>query len=116
MEDKNRKVWLPDVFWALNGSKSVLVVNYADMVEELNKIPTAEEWISVKDQLPEDGEMVLMCKKLKSGRCSIDLGYYMSQFTVYDADLGRNVDKPTWVTRGNNVTHWMKIPDPPEEV
>lgn len=114
---ENKKVWLQDVVLAIEEGMSVLVVNYRDMVEDMNQIPAAEEWISVKDRLPEDGEMVLMCKRLKSGRCSIDLGYYMSQFTVYDADLGRNVDKPTWVTRGNNnVTHWMKIPDPPEEV
>ena len=115
MEDK--KVWLSEVLKAIMDSNSILVANYAGMVKDIGYIPAAEEWISVKDRLPEDGEMVLMCKKLKNGRCSIDLGYYMSQFTVYDADLGRNVDRPTWVTRGNNnVTHWAKIPDPPEEV
>ena len=85
------------------------------MTDELKQIQKTYEWISVKDMLPEDGEQVLVVKQLKDGRKSIDFGYYWSQYLVYDASAGANVEKPVWVTRGNNdVICWMPIPKAPE--
>lgn len=60
------------------------------------------EWISVKDRLPEDMiERVLV---------------YVSSISVIghpwiDTDRCRN---GRWVRYGNDVTHWMPLPEPPK--
>lgn len=60
------------------------------------------EWISVKDRLPEIDGMVLAHIKYPQpfGGCdtAIDVRYY-----------GAVMYKPGWVL----VTHWMPLPDPP---
>lgn len=113
MNDK--KIWFTDMVRGIENCRSILIVNSRDMLDELKQVPEATDWISVKDRLPDDGEQVLVVKQLKDGRKSIDLGYYWSQYNVYDASAGANVEKPVWVTRGNNdVICWMPIPKVPE--
>jgi hypothetical protein len=53
------------------------------------------EWISVEDRLPEEGDVVLTFSK-NGGRAvrKFDNG----QFGYYD-----------------DITHWMPLPDPPNE-
>ena len=62
---------------------------------------TVQEWISVKDRLPEDGQSVLTCK---NGICAIQ---------TYEAR--RN----GWLCNGwfwsmATVTYWMPLPQPPK--
>ena len=58
------------------------------------------EWIKCSERLPEDTEHVLCCTQTKKGTQNIVIGYYMDGF---------------WrVGMNSNVTHWMKLPEPPE--
>lgn len=58
-------------------------------------------WISVKDRLPDTNEYVLVATRSKNGAQNIDKGYVID---------GR------WAHRGTaEVTHWMPLPELPEE-
>lgn len=59
------------------------------------------KWISVDDRLPKDEQEVLVCTKSKNGMRNIDKGY---------------LAKDRFVHRGcAEVTHWMPLPELPEE-
>lgn len=57
-------------------------------------------WISVKDRLPEGDVRVLVI--LNSKRSDTEM----------DTD---RMHAGEWVRWGNDVTHWMPLPEPPEE-
>ena len=60
---------------------------------------TVQEWISVKDKLPEKDEVVIICT---------DKNF------VYAGDLMGDVwflDNDSWT---ETVTHWMPLPKPPK--
>lgn len=59
-------------------------------------------WISVKDQLPEHFEPVLICRE-KNGSPYVEQGY---------KDVGEWWK--VYGTRTKQVTHWMPLPEPPE--
>ena len=79
------------------------VTTYAKLaIEALKKENgvTVQEWISVKDRLPEDQEEVLVCTRSKNGVRNIDKGYMA-------------IDR--FIHRGRaEVTHWMPLPQPPK--
>ena len=68
------------------------------------------QWISVKDRLPEDEELYLICTESNFGK--IDIAYYQpigDKFSNYE---------PFWQGKSNRstrVTHWMPLPEPPKE-
>ena len=60
---------------------------------------TVQEWISVKDKLPEKDEVVIICT---------DKNF------VYAGDLMGDIwflDNDSWT---ETVTHWMPLPKPPK--
>lgn len=59
------------------------------------------EWIDVNERLPGRGVRVLVYLKEKVGR-----------YTRIDTDrvIAKNVG---WVRWGEDVTHWMPLPEPP---
>ncbi len=66
---------------------------------------TVQEWISVKDRLPEDyKERVLV----KINDANSIIGNPDMDTDRYSFDLG------FWVRWGHNVTHWMPLPKPPK--
>ncbi len=71
----------------------------------LHEEPTIElvqQWISVKDRLPENGKKVLVyCKENKN---DYEIGAYS------DTYMGFFV-RQTWY---ENITHWMPLPEPPK--
>ena len=66
--------------------------------EAIDKTPAVNEWISVEERLPKEGVRVLVYLKEKVGR-----------YTQTDTDRVVN----TWVRWGDDVTHWMPLPEPP---
>ena len=72
---------------------------------------TVQEWISVKDRLPEEGEYVLCVLK------GFNYGGKIQVCKFVLADKFK--DKPYFEHFRNgfpSVTHWMPLPEPPKEV
>lgn len=93
-------------------------------------------WISVKDRLPEDDDRVNklsceqfeMCSVIAYGKLRGGFGYivketnrfcthktgtkYLDRITEVE---GRNFDEWYWADIWEEVTHWMPLPEPPEE-
>lgn len=61
-------------------------------------------WISVKDRLPETDDTVLVCLQ----RGGYELGFYSD-------DSWRSLYLSYFETKELDVTHWMPLPEPPEE-
>jgi hypothetical protein len=61
-----------------------------------------DEWISVKDSLPEDEQTVLFAtnRVVEKGVWSLELEIFEFEFTIGYYGLGA-------------VTHWMPLPEPP---
>lgn len=72
------------------------------------------EWISVKDGLPSQDELVLYCnsKKPKIEIYKIFVGKYLGGSYSDDVYAFLNIEKGI----GNGATHWMPLPEPPNEV
>ena len=101
MDVKEKLVELLDRFvydeWYGNG----------DIAEKLiSNGVTVQEWISVDDRLPE--EKVNCIVHYKHAYCNND-GYWAIGFCFYDGEKFQ-------LTQAYKVTHWMPIPNPPEEV
>jgi len=67
-----------------------------------NDIGLANEWVSVEDRLPDEGEEAYM----------VTDGRYVN-ITEYDAEDERFLEIP--VCALVNITHWMPLPLPPAE-
>lgn len=57
------------------------------------------EWISVKDRLPEDAVRVGVCVKSERSSMTMDTDRMLHGI---------------WVRWGRDVTHWMPLPEPPK--
>ena len=80
------------------------------------------EWISVKDRLPETDGMYLV-SDVFYGRPHIKIAYYMHDLSenlqfkceeIYGSGFVNGDNEGEWVEP--DVTHWMPLPEPPEEV
>ena len=81
-----------------------IICNNMEEIEALEKENgvTVQEWISVKDRLPEDYKQRVMVN------C---IGDYPIGYPKIDTD--RYV-RGHWVRYGIYVTHWMPLPEPPK--
>lgn len=83
------------------GKKNFRVITQADNKDM--DAPANSVWISVKDQLPERFKPVLICRE-KNGKPYVEQGY---------KDVGEWWK--VYGTRTKHITHWMPLPEPPEE-
>lgn len=60
--------------------------------------PNQDKWISVKDELPEDGEYVL--------------GYYYNGCDIFQFNGGFFLIN---LNRNRDITHWQPLPNPPKQ-
>lgn len=100
--------------------KAPLVMVAADVIEELAcRDARSEEvvkatldyipcWVSVADGLPEDGEEVLcwICNDAMGDRYAT-VGHYDMTFKMWDLDSENAMSR--------HVTHWMPLPEKPED-
>ncbi len=91
--------------------KAAKTLTGVDMVMLTDAQPTVEaepvvRWISVKDRLPEKSGDVLVCSR---GYClPVTYSQRWKAFNASDYDDGTK-------HAINSVTHWMPLPEPPEE-
>jgi hypothetical protein len=69
-------------------------------MEELNM-----KWISVKDELPDSYDTVLI-----AGKDWVDMGEWMPQWGYGDGAFADT----SHCALSEQPTHWMKLPDPPD--
>ena len=70
-----------------------------------NEYEPRSPWISIEERMPEPFKPVILCHRRKGGTLVSEQG-------IYD-----NL-KDTWKAYGvkiKKVTHWMPLPEPPEE-
>ena len=70
------------------------------------------EWISVKDRLPEiDGNVLVIVNGRPHKNVTLESAYELAEFSPA---FGWIMEMwPEWETP--DVTHWMPLPEPPEE-
>ncbi|EHG7532114.1 DUF551 domain-containing protein [Escherichia albertii] len=78
----------------------------ADLVNG-NSPGTPDGWISCSERMPEDGQHVII---LCDGAFVLYAQYRDGEFF----DIVRNGDE-FFETQSRNVTHWMPLPEPPQE-
>lgn len=81
-----------------------------DVLWEINAQPTLtppNEWVSVEERLPENGQIVLFHQK--------DGFIYCAEYFAGNALMspGWFIDNDSWDAK--EVTHWMPIPAPPKK-
>lgn len=62
------------------------------------------DWISVKDRLPEPGHRVLAASVYFTGECWMAVNGTWYRYNGFDMDH-----------LFESITHWMPLPEPPEE-
>jgi hypothetical protein len=75
------------------------------------------KWISVKERLPSEHELVVAARWLYAG-CDPDISvckYYHEDFFAFTDGLeARNYDGGAVIVMDFNPTHWMPLPAAPE--
>ena len=87
---------------ASEAARADLGKRLAKAEQELAQVKAERSWISVKDRLPDDGEAVLT---FKNG---------ITEVQVYEKRQNGWI-RGNWFWSMATVSHWMPLPDPPEE-
>ncbi len=78
-------------------------------------------WINTKEQLPKPYEMVVMVinedgeQQSSPAKMTIVHGWLDRVIDTPDGFEYRFIDSTNYKQHGEQVTHWMKAPEPPEE-
>jgi hypothetical protein len=82
--------------------------SHGDVLNTIDAAPTIGEWISVEDRLPEQSGYVLTCY---GDYHTINVFSYSKKHRAFNAH-----DCLPTAENNVDVTHWMPLPEPPEEV
>ena len=84
------------------GNEKLVVVD--DNIEQAEYLiasgVTVQEWISVKDRLPDENVRVLVC-------------FRFTDYSKIEMDTDR-IEKGLWYRWSKYVTHWQPLPEPPK--
>ena len=92
-----------------------------DAMRIVGQMPTVGGWISVKDRLPEKDRQYLVCLN----QTHLMVVSFAKKLEEVDRDVFKGRDEPGWFDWDTEwcgfyeitgVTHWMPLPEPPEEV
>ena len=96
-------------YWGSNTSEEI-----ADYL--ISNGVTVQEWVSVDDKLPENGQEVFVAYVFPFQNSLISKHFYSA--SIYHIDDGNGlVNRPHFENEGFHgmrVTHWMPIPQPPK--
>ena len=90
-----------------HGNRKVTIGEVRRIIESMPTLAPPNEWISVDEKLPENGQIVLFHQK--------DGFIYCAEYFV-----GKELMSPEWFIDNDSwnakvVTHWMPLPAPPEK-
>ena len=94
--------------WFANRAKDTPMPGAREMFEiaaDALRENAAQEWISVKDRLPEKDIRVLVWMK------DNEEGYTQMDTDRWSCTMEQGYH---WVRWGKSVTHWMPLPEPPK--
>ena len=92
------------------GARGMFEMAAAVLREKANGV-TMQEWISVKDRLPDTAERVLVCKTWRGRVYKPEYGYYQD-FPNQKGCWYVLTEYGYYPQR--EVTHWMPLPQPPK--
>ena len=90
-----------------HGNRKVTIGEVRRIIESMPTLTPQNEWVSVEDRLPEDRQIVLFHQKDGFIYCAEHLA------GVKDLPPAWLIDNDSW--EGENITHWMALPAPPEK-
>ena len=86
--------------------KRAIITDLVNGIPAIDAAPTVNDWISVNDRMPDNGQDVLVYiddkEESRITGCNYDNGVW------YDCVMNCEIVIP-------NITHWMPIPEPPKE-
>jgi hypothetical protein len=85
-------------------------VEYAERILT-NQAKEQNDWRSVKDELPEFGERVLIVSFFPSGHRDMRVA---NMFQCRNEETGEETTSWTNPVRNETITHWMPLPEPPK--
>lgn len=77
-----------------------------------DNVSAVQQWISVKDRLPEYHKKVLTRSKMGTSGHS----FYVCELCMFDNELGWMFNDGFEAQDLIEITHWMPLPEPPKEV
>lgn len=89
-----------------HGNKKVTIGEVRRIIESMPTLTPPNEWVSVEERLPENGQIVLFHQK--------DGFIYCDEYFAGNALMspGWFIDNDCWDAK--EVTHWMPLPAPPD--
>ena len=80
-------------------------LTFADVEEVIDNAPTVMEWVSVEEELPQPGKVVLLA--FPKNRGLTEMGYL--------CDSRKRLCLIVKNSIAEYATHWMPLPEPPKE-
>ena len=81
------------------------VYEFANAIEQAAKAQAVQQWISVKDEMPEQGQKVLVFRPHAHEKPYKDPNYKICTYAGADIFINSHFE--------HVITHWMPLPNPP---
>ena len=88
-----------------NMDLNAYVYDFANAIEQAAKAQAVQQWISVKDEMPEQGQKVLVFRPYAHEKPYKDPNYKICTYAGEDIFINSHFE--------HEITHWMPLPEPP---